>query len=88
MHAYEGYIEDGMFYPLGTQTRIAGRHRVILTMLDEPVQPKNNDISAQSKHAQVWRKFLREIKECNEQLGDDFDKVMGERVNFTRELDL
>jgi hypothetical protein len=42
MQAYEGFIENGQFFPIGTPTRITGRRRVIMTVLDEPVpeQPK------------------------------------------------
>jgi hypothetical protein len=37
MQAYEGFIENGQFYPIGVSTRITGRRRVIMTVLDEPV---------------------------------------------------
>jgi hypothetical protein len=35
MQAYEGYLEDGQFYPTVTQTALKGRRRVIMTVLDE-----------------------------------------------------
>ena len=36
MQAYEGYIENGRFYPMGQPMKLLGRRRVILTVLDEP----------------------------------------------------
>jgi len=40
MQAYEGYFEDGHFYPLGRTARVAGRRRAIVTILDEPAREK------------------------------------------------
>jgi len=42
MEAYEGYFENNQFFPIGTKTRIKGRRKVIMTVLDEPeqAQPK------------------------------------------------
>ena len=42
MQAYEGYFENGLFYPIGAPVSIQGRRRVILTVLDEPV-PENKE---------------------------------------------
>jgi len=83
MQAYEGYLENGRFTPIEMPMSIIGRRKVIMTVLNEPAQD-----SKQNKHASSWKKFLNEIKECNEPLGDDFDKIMSERVSFKRELDL
>jgi len=38
MEAYEGYFENNQFFPIGTKTRIKGRRKVIMTVLDEPEQ--------------------------------------------------
>ena len=84
MQAYEGYLENGRFTPLEMPIRMDGRRKVIMTVLNEPVQ----DEPVQNKHAMSWKKFLNEIKECNEPLGDEFDKIMNERVSFKRVLDL
>ena len=40
--AYEGYLEKGRFYPMGTPVSIEGRRRVILTILDEPPREKSD----------------------------------------------
>ena len=37
LEAYEGYLEDGQFFPLGAQINIANRRRVILTVLDDAI---------------------------------------------------
>jgi len=35
MQTYEGYLEDGRFFPYGKQTKIAGRQQVIVMVLGE-----------------------------------------------------
>ena len=35
MQAYEGFLENGQFFPIGVATRITGRRRVIMTVLNE-----------------------------------------------------
>ena len=35
MQAYEGYLENGQFYPIRENTRIIGRRKVIMTVLDD-----------------------------------------------------
>jgi len=36
--AYEGYVEDGQFYPKEIPIQLTGRFRAVLTVLDVPVQ--------------------------------------------------
>jgi len=36
--AYDGYFENGKFYPTNTPIRIPGRFRAVLTVLDLPSQ--------------------------------------------------
>jgi len=38
MQAYEGYIENGRFSPIGITANITGRRRVIVTVFDEPAE--------------------------------------------------
>ena len=40
--AYEGYVEDGQFYPKEMPIRLAGRFRAVLTVLDVPTQTETN----------------------------------------------
>ena len=37
LQAYEGYLENGRFYPVGSPVNIEGRRRVIVTVLDKPI---------------------------------------------------
>ena len=37
MQAYEGYVENGQFHPVGKVIRTPGRRRAFVTVLDEPV---------------------------------------------------
>ncbi len=47
MQAYEGYWENGQFYPVGNTAKTPGRRRAFLTVLDEPAkQPESKDASA------------------------------------------
>ena len=38
MQAFEGYLENGRFFPIGKPMRIVGRRRVRMTVLDEPAE--------------------------------------------------
>ena len=76
MQAYDGYFENGLFYPIGAPVSIQGRRRVILTVLDEPVQGSN-----ETPQAKAWREFFDEVNASNEEIPEKF-----ERINFTREV--
>ena len=36
IQAIEGYLENGRLLPIGTNIHIAGRRKVIMTVLDDP----------------------------------------------------
>jgi len=74
--AYEGYFENGKFYPSGPPMRIQGRRRVVLTVLDDEV-PK------ETRQAQAWREFFDTVNASDEEIPGTF-----ERVDFTQEVDL
>ena len=80
MQAYEGYFEDGRFFPLGGAVVPDGR-RVIVTVLDE----SRGDVGKRQKAALAR---FREAMRNSEPLPPEFDEVMSRRVNITRELDL
>jgi hypothetical protein len=65
--------------------RVNGRRRAVLTILDEPA---SDEAQENSKNAQAWRKFIEELQTIDEPLGEEFDRIMSARVNFSRELDL
>jgi hypothetical protein len=68
MQAYEGYFEDGQFYPAGTTVRLAGRRRAFITILDEPAQEDNT-------HAEAWREFLSAINNISDEPLSEFARV-------------
>jgi len=74
MQAYEGYFENGQFYPMMQAVRTFGRRRAFLTILDEPVT--NNE------HLKAWQEFFKEIEEI-----DDEPLLEIERVKF-REVEI
>ena len=77
LQAYEGYIENGRFYPLGQPLDIQGRRRAIITVFDEPHRQDTNASPA------VW---LAEFNRLLEDSGDE-ELSMADfpRANFTRE---
>ena len=76
--AYEGYLENGRFYPIGQPPGIQGRRRVILTVVEEKqVEPK------ETQQAKAWREFFEAINGNDEKVPDMF-----ERVNFSRETEV
>ena len=42
LQAYEGYLDKGRFYPIGSPVNIQGRCRVIVTVLDKPTNEKRD----------------------------------------------
>ena len=49
MQAYEGYVEDGQFISLNGPSLLNGRHRAVLTILDEPEQAAETDLRLRIK---------------------------------------
>ncbi|MCL2010407.1 MAG: hypothetical protein FWG71_07660 [Synergistaceae bacterium] len=74
---YEGYIENGQFYPIG-EVNIQGRRRVTLTVFNEPI-PEQKETS----QAEAWREFFEAVNASDEEVPETF-----ERVSFTREIPL
>lgn len=70
LEAYEGFLEKGRFYPIGTSLSIQGRRRAILTILDEPANTKLD----------TWAELDRIILEMDEKPQiDDFPRCQLER---------
>jgi len=78
MEAYEGYYEDGRFYPVGQTITIKGRRRVRMTLVEEPVTEHQ-----ETAQAAAWREFFEAINASNEEVPETF-----ERVNFAQEIAL
>lgn len=79
MEAYEGYLENGRFFPIGEKVTIPGRRKVLLTLVDDPA-PKH----AETPQAKAWREFFEAVNNASdEEMAEPF-----ERVSFTREFEL
>lgn len=72
---YDGYFENGQFYPIG-KFDIQGRRRVTLTVFNEPM-PERKETS----QAKAWREFFEAVNTSEEEIPETF-----ERINFTREM--
>ena len=79
MQTYNGRVKSGRFYT-ADGTEVPDCPAAVLIVEGIP--------KARNSHARAWQKFLKGIENCDEPLEEEFDKVVGERVNFTRELDL
>ncbi|MCL1852260.1 MAG: hypothetical protein FWF88_04415 [Peptococcaceae bacterium] len=51
-----------------------------LIPIQEPVKENLN--------AKAWREFISELRNCDEELTPEFDEIVGQRVNFARDIDL
>jgi hypothetical protein len=78
VQAYEGYLENDRFYPIGQPVKLQGRRRVILTVFDEGVRE-----SKEKPQAKAWREFFETVNASDEPIPETF-----ERVNFSRGIDL
>ena len=75
MHACEGYIENGRFYPIGYSLSGICRQRAILTILDEQVTlPLSPTYSQLMSEAGCDEEFLSRTFTCQE----DFELVDSE----------
>ncbi len=81
MQAYEGYFADNSkFVPLG-DALIPEGSRAIVTLLDEPAER----VSRRQKAALA--RFRDKVR-TSPPLPPEFDEIISQRVNITRELDL
>lgn len=81
LQTYEGYWNDKGIFPIGSPVKVTGKRRVIITVLDEPVQetPK----AAETSQAKAWREFFEGVNASDEEIPEEF-----ERVSFNREVDV
>jgi len=42
-HKYEGYVENGQFYPQATLAKHEGRYKAVLTVLEVPAEKPSTD---------------------------------------------
>jgi hypothetical protein len=77
MQTYEGYYEEGRFYPIGQMTGLSGRQRVLITILDEPEHD-----NATARRLAAINDFFAAI-DASEENVPEF-----ERIKFNREVNL
>ena len=84
MQIYEGYMENDRFFPTGKTVSIKGRHKVVVTVVDEPAQ-----MSATERESRAaWLKRLDEAYNISkdEELPDfPRSEFMREPINLTDE---
>ena len=80
MEAYEGYVENGQFYPVGRDMRVSGRRRAVVTILDEPIKPsKQAGLTKEEKERrEAWLKKMDAAIDAS--LDEDFDVIPRSQV--------
>jgi len=91
VQTYQGYFEDdGRFVPEGVLVKLPIGKRAIVNVFDEDaVSEPNRQRQAQRK---AFEEFFAAMETLNEDgvelLDDEFDKILSEKFNITRELHL
>jgi len=69
LQTVQGYLENERFYPLGNPIRKAGRQKVIVTFLNEPL---HNEDAVHNEPLNTWHNRLKEAiaLSANEDLPD------------------
>ena len=68
MQAYEGFLDNGRFIPIGQPVNFPGKRRVVLTVFDDPVLEEDN-------HAEAWHEFLSAIKSIDDEPVPAFERI-------------
>jgi hypothetical protein len=77
MQAYEGYFENGRFYPTEHPVHMPGRRCAFIAILDEPAQSE-----AIAKRVAALDEFFAAIENSDENVPEF------ERIKFNRNIDL
>ena len=76
MQTFEGYVENGHFYPAGGELLVNGRRRAFITILNEPTRDNETE-----RRLAALDKFFSVIDESNEEVPEF------ERIKF-RDIDI
>ena len=71
MQMYEGYLEDGKFYPL-EQANIKGRHRVVVMVIDDPEQTFDKE---QKGYVKAYRDFFDVVSKLDNDSVSELEKT-------------
>ena len=69
MQTYEGYVEDGRFFPIGSGLSVAGRRRAFVTILNEPARDDET-----VRRLDALDKFFAEIETSDEKV-PEFERL-------------
>ena len=61
MQAYEGYLENGRFYPLGDIADLIGRFRVIMTVIDDSMVSDSSESLSQEAYLAIMDELCGSI---------------------------
>ena len=87
MQAYRAYYNEGRFIPL-EQLEIPEGSHAIITVLDFPQESIDRlpEVVSHDQKEAIIR--FRDVVRNSEPLPPEFDKIMNQRVNIKRELNL
>ena len=84
MQEYEGYFENGHFYPIGQTVRVIGRRKAKVTIFDEPEREPSNTVD------EDIAKRLAALAECDRIADEAPDEELRmeafRRFDFGRDL--
>ena len=86
--SYQGRFKNGKFITSTKQNiEIPEDTDVVITYLEkeETEEEKQRRVKKSLAH---FHTFLKMLEEDDEELGPEFDEILSQRVNITRELDL
>ena len=69
MQTYEGYVENGQFFPVGSSLSVTGRRRAFVTILNEPACDDET-----VRRLGALDKFFTEIESSDEKV-PEFERV-------------
>jgi len=69
MQTYEGYVENGQFFPIGSNLSVTGRRRAFVTILNEPARDDET-----ACRLDALDKFFAEIEDNDEKV-PEFERI-------------
>ena len=90
IQTYQGYIlEDGRFIPDDLSVKFPTRRRAIVNIIDDEV---DQPFDLRNIQREAFEDFFASMQALNDEglelIDDEFDTILAERVNITRELAL
>jgi len=88
MQAVKGYVENGLFYPIGKVKQSPGRIKAVLTILDEPAEIQKQDEASVKKTIEELeairqaRLAFKGSMKGKIWMSDDFDEPLEEMKEY------